>query len=142
MTSAPNPGGRACAPDLSAPACPPRLTAHVAVLLLALLGVLAAAHPAAAIVGGERVSPGRAPWFVGTGICGGTLIAPDRIATAAHCFDPVDMADIASIRVGGEERRGVRVALPATWETRRTGFAVDDVAIVELDRQVTGVRPA
>jgi len=64
------------------------------------------------------------------------------VATAAHCFDPIDMADLATVRVGGEVRRGVHVALPATWETRSVGFAVDDVAIVALDRPVTSVRPA
>ena len=79
---------------------------------------------------------------MGTGICGGTLIAPDRIATAAHCLDPIDMTDLERIQIAGETRRGVRVSLPPTWRTRRVGFALHDIAIVALDRPVTSVRPA
>lgn len=117
------------------------------VLLLCLLAVAVGAvallpASAGAVVGGRKVSPTAAPWYVATGICGGTLIAPDRIATAAHCFDPIDLADITRVRVGTELRRGVRVALPPAWRERRTGFALDDIAIVQLDRPVTGVRPA
>ena len=110
--------------------------------LTALLALVSFAPSAHAVVGGQRVAASSVPWFVGTGICGGTLIAPDRIATAAHCVDPIDMSDLATIRVGAETRRGVRVSLPPTWRTRRVGFALDDIAIVALDRPVTRVRPA
>lgn len=56
-----------------------------------LLGVAAA--PAHAVVGGHALKPSNAPWFVTAGICGGTLIAPDRVATAVHCTDPISLAD-------------------------------------------------
>jgi Trypsin len=110
-------------------------------VLLGLLCGLFLPTAAHAVVGGERISPSSAPWFVQAGICGGTLIAPDRVATAAHCTDPIDMGDFERIKVGREVRRGIRVALPATWPERRTGFAADDVAIIQLDRPVTSVRP-
>jgi hypothetical protein len=119
----------------------PQIT-PIALLALLLTGasVLAlTAAPARAVVGGRTVAASAAPWFVGTGLCGGTLIAADRIATAAHCFDPIDMADLRRIHVGDEIRTGVRVALPGTWRTRRVGFALDDIAIVQLDRPVAGV---
>ena len=109
--------------------------------VIALLGAVVLAAPASAVVGGQRVAASSVPWFVGTGICGGTLIAPDRIATAAHCVDPVDMSDLERIEIAGEARRGVRVSLPPTWRTRRVGFALHDIAIVALDRPVTHVRP-
>ncbi len=38
------------------------------------------------IVGGERVQPGKYPYFVSiNGECGGSLIAPDVVLTAGHC---------------------------------------------------------
>jgi hypothetical protein len=110
-------------------------------LVLGLLLGLAVAAPAHAVVGGKPISPSAARWFVSAGICGGTLIAPDRVATAAHCTDPIDMSDFESIKVGREVRRGLRVALPASWPTRRPDRAGDDVAIIQLDRPVTSVRP-
>ncbi len=67
--------------------------ARLTVLLLLLL-----AAPAHAVVGGSRAD---VPWYVPTGICGGTLIAPDRVATAAHCVDPVELEQLQSIRIGG-----------------------------------------
>ena len=97
--------------------------------------------PAHAVVNGQPLKPSKAPWFVPAGICGATLIAPDRLATAAHCVDPVDLGDFETIKVGGETRRGVAVALPSTWREQSAGFARDDVAIIKLDRPVTRVAP-
>ncbi|MGW4353569.1 S1 family peptidase [Nocardia sp. NPDC004582] len=68
---------------------------RLAVLAAALIGCAVPA-PAHAVVGGTEVQAGDHPWLatVGTPLffprasgqfCGGALIAPDRVLTAAHC---------------------------------------------------------
>lgn len=47
---------------------------------------LRSGHHRGLIVGGERVVPGKYPYFVSiNGDCGGSLIAPDIVLTAGHC---------------------------------------------------------
>ena len=116
----------------------PRLGTLIAAVLLA-----AALTPAtaSAVVGGKTVKYSAYPWFaqVGSG-CGGTLVAPDRVVTSAHCI--TDAQDLDFIRINGQRRTGVRFAFPPGWQTMNADITKEDFALVLLDRPVTGVTPA
>lgn len=117
-------------------------------LAAALAAMLASAPPAQAIVGGEEASD--SPWAValtdasGQLFCGGTLIAQDRVVTAAHCLtEHVALAkrDRAAddIRVvTGHRRSGTPVKVASVW--RHPDFVDvtkgDDVAVLTLAEKV------
>ncbi len=108
------------------------------------LGLMALPAGASAVVGGEPVAASAVPWFISfrSWGCGGTLIAVDRVITAAHCVGGLQPADLGRVRVGRQVRRVVHIALAPGWEnaTHDTHFP-DDIAIVGLDAPVTRVRP-
>jgi hypothetical protein len=107
-------------------------------LLLSLLALCALAAPAHAVVGGTPLEPSAVPWYADVGVCGGTLIAPDRVATAAHCVlgHPVDELGAS---VNGTFRAAKRFAVHPGWERPNGDNVRDDVAVVELAAPVPGV---
>jgi hypothetical protein len=130
------------------------------VLRLALVTVLLAAAPAHAIYRGAVVPPEQTPWFVtfssrGISACGGALVAPDRVVTAAHCVTGRDPAKLR-MRIGGGSLKAARlfpagkaITFPPTYEEilprpdapPMEAATLDDVAIVTLARPVRDVAP-
>ncbi|MEV0682023.1 serine protease [Actinosynnema sp. NPDC050436] len=120
------------------------MRAVLVALVLALVGGGAAsADPR--VVGGSRVSIGDFPWVVyladssGKQFCGGTLVAPAKVLTAAHCTTGL-APRIATVVVGREDRNDARSgeALPVarvwTHPEYRSADQGSDVAVVTLAR--------
>jgi hypothetical protein len=113
--------------------------------------IAAAVLATASIFHGTPVTPGQAPWLVTLTtrgpFCGGALIAPDRVLTAAHCVQGADPGRV-SVRIGGVRHawRGARfpttyrdIASPVDPDNPNASGTVDDLAVIELAEPVTGV---
>ena len=104
------------------------------------------------IVGGETAAPGDYPWQVSlsgtkTGLCGGSLIGPTWVLTAAHCVDQYPSSD-GTIKPGfrlsvfrkdedlgpkGESRKAARVLVHPHYGSKLPGKP-NDIALVELQQ--------
>lgn len=157
-------------PTLDASSAPPHHARRRRTVALALLAALpapllavGAAAPAQAqrrIVGGDPASVADHPWVVALGsrqlfgsarsgqFCGGTLVSPTKVVTAAHCFfdERGHRADRPGLRVivgrGDLARRdGREVAVRGIWIHPEYSFAanMEDVAVLTLAEPQTGV---
>lgn len=125
-------------------------------LVLALLVAVVVPATAGAVARGRDVPAGEAPWYVAfpgmsATVCGGVLVAPDRILTAAHCVQGVAPARLRP-RVGDEQVRATvdRVVFPRTYRLIPSPVAPDDpnasgslrdIAVLRLTAPVAGVAP-
>ena len=133
------------------------LGALVVAILLPLVGFsVAAAAPAppstdgevgAQIVGGTRASTSTYPWVVylatssGSQYCGGTLVAPNKVVTAAHCTVG-DSPSVVRVVAGRDDKRstaGVVARVTKIWIHPSYVDATqgNDVSVLTLDRDLT-----
>jgi secreted trypsin-like serine protease len=121
-----------------------RLAALLVTLMMALAGTATADER---VVGGERVSIADHPWVVyladssGFQFCGGTLVAPRKVVTAAHCAAGLTprSARVVVGREDKESREGRVVRLTGVW-VHPDYVAADrgaDVAVLTLRDAVT-----
>ena len=118
-------------------------------LTACVIGVasLGAQSPASAIVGGAPATITDGPWEValiinGTSLCGGALISPTVIVTAAHCFagtrDATKIDGYAGITSLDERDSGKKLAIASL--VVHPGFDaatfVNDIAVLTLSTPV------
>ncbi|XP_052224327.1 uncharacterized protein LOC127839977 [Dreissena polymorpha] len=101
------------------------------------------------IVGGEDAAPGAWPWqvalhFFGSYFCGGSLITPEFVLTAAHCVEkyrnqPGDLTVWlgANNRAIAEVTRKVISVKEVQSHENHVWFESNDIAILQLDKPVT-----
>lgn len=99
------------------------------------------------IVGGEEVKPHALPYQVsvqstsGSHFCGGSIIAPNMVLTAAHCMEGVDgNKPNMQVRVGAHSLKdgsGQAIKVAKTYTNQEYPKLSKDVAVLQLAENIT-----
>ncbi|MFI6101452.1 S1 family peptidase [Lentzea sp. NPDC051213] len=121
-------------------------------VLVAVIALVSGGSPADAIVGGTPARVADSPWVVaittpdGQLICGGALVAPDKVMTAAHCATlkgvlgknqrPAEHLRVIAGRTDLRTGEGVEASVASIWRhpDYREVTKGDDVAVLTLAR--------
>jgi hypothetical protein len=115
--------------------------------IAAVAALLVGPAPSIAVTRGDVVHESEYPWMADLLGCGGTLIAPDRVLTAAHCVIPLEGFEEINITLASSYESGRYVKVrrhardPRHQDIGPGLMARYDLALLELEQPVTDIEP-